>query len=76
LILLLHQQVVVMHLMVTHLKQANLEDRAAAVRGGQVGKDQGELETLHQLLLLKEAMVAQRQHQIEVVVAEELQEME
>ena len=62
--------------MVTHHKQAKLEDPAVAVLGGQVGKAREEQETVLQLHLLKEIMVAQRQHQIDLVVAEELQEME
>ena len=62
--------------MVTHHKQAKLEDPAVAVLGGQVGKAREGQETVLQLHLLKEIMVAQRQHQIDLVVAEELQEME
>tara|TARA_R100000455_G_C6212288_1_gene79448 strand:+ start:293 stop:547 length:255 start_codon:yes stop_codon:yes gene_type:complete len=76
LILSLHQLAVVIHLMVTHLKQANLEDPAVVVPGDQVGKAREEQETLLQLHLLKEIMVAQRQHQIDLVVAEALEELE
>ena len=65
-----------MHSTVTHHKQAKLEDPAVVVLGAQVGKAREEQETVLQLHLLKEIMVAQRQHQIDLVVAEEPQEVE
>jgi hypothetical protein len=76
LILSLHQLAVVIHLMVTHHKPGNPVDLAVVVPGDQVGKAREEQETLLQLHLLKEIMVAQRQHQIDLVVAEALEELE
>jgi hypothetical protein len=76
LIHLLHQQVVAIHSTVTHHKQDKLVGQEAEALGVQVDKDQVDLVTLLQQLLLKEVMVDRQQHLIDQVAAVVLLKME